>query len=347
MHTGALCARSVVAAEPSTPPPAKSEPTRLEFRGAAGCSSAQEFATQVQRRSSRIALVTAGIAARSLRVEIRQVGTGGAWRGSIRVVEPNGSSRARELKAGSCTEAVDALSLIAAVTLDPDALAEPAEPDSAAPSDAARTDDRPRDAAQSDSTPPATPVPARPPPAQPPVERAPPRGHRLSVGASAVVLQGVAPALLPGGAVSVAFELNPGRTLAWFGRVSLAHAERRGVVEPGGNASFALTLPTLELCPLRFGPRAFGVRACGYGGLSWMKAWGEAALRGESHERLRGVVGLGLSASIRLSERLEIIVDGRAQLPLLRDAYALDDVVFYRTARLGFYGGAGLSGGFP
>lgn len=339
--TGAeSCAR--LAAAQTAAPPAQAEAARLEFRAPSGCSSAEEFAAQVRRRSARLVLVSAGAAARSLRVEIQQAGT--SWRGSIRVVEPDGTSRARQLKARSCAEAIDALSLIAAVTLDPDALAEPPEahPEGKTPPDAPRPDDR------APSTTKPAPRASQALPVQPaPYARAERSHYRVGVGASAIMVQGVAPALLPGGAISVALELASSRTIAWYARLSLGHAERRGLQEPGGNASFALTQPLLDLCPLRLGPRVLGVRPCAFGGFSWMKAWGEAVAESQPHERLRGVVGVGLSAQLRLSEAIEIIVDGRAGVPLVRDAYALDDVVFYRTARLGFSGGAGLVAGFP
>jgi hypothetical protein len=97
-----------------------SETLRFEFRSAS-CGTAQEFVAKVEQRSSRIRLLADASGGRSLIVEIQPPDASGAFAGVVTVVEPDGASRPRKLKAKSCAEAMDGLSLIATVTLDPDA----------------------------------------------------------------------------------------------------------------------------------------------------------------------------------------------------------------------------------
>jgi hypothetical protein len=50
---------------------------------------------------------------------------------------------------------------------------------------------------------------------------------------------------------------------------------------------------------------------------------------------------------LRVTEAIEIIADARVMAPLRRDAFAFDDVVFWRTPSLGFSSIVGVAGGFP
>jgi hypothetical protein len=323
----------VVAVPAYGQPAAQTEATRFEFRAPAGCSSADDFAARVSRRSWRIKLSGDAGARRSLLVEIQQAPAGGTLRGTVTVVEADGATRTRQLKAASCEEAVDALSLIATVTLDPDAMLGEPPPEE-----------------------PAKPVSKPPPAAKPPLalklppafRRAEPsEPYRFSFGLAAAVLVEMAPEPAFGGTASAAIEMNPGHLLSPFWRLSLTHAQRRGISERRGEASFAFTLPTLDACPVRFGPRVFGVRPCAYGSLGLLKMWGEGTPQDETHSRLYGSAGLAAWLSLRVSEAFEIIADGRVGLPLYRDEFAFDGDVFFKTPTPGFSLGLGAAGGFP
>jgi hypothetical protein len=284
----------------------------------------------VRRRSSRIRLVSDANAKRSLLVEISEPGAG-ALRGTVTVVEPDGATRKRELKAAGCAEAVDALSLIATVTLDPDAMLDEPTPER-------QPEPKPAPQAVANKpTPRAEPAPAAP---QSPA-------YRVRVGVAGALLVEMAPEPAFGGSASVALELNPGRLLAPFLRLSLTHAERRGLAEDVGNANFAFTLPTLDACPARFGSRVFGVRPCAFGTLGVLEVWGSGVTNKESHSRLYGAAGAALSFGIRVSKAFEIIADGRAGLPFRRDQFAFDEAPVDRTPMLGFSAGVGVAGGFP
>lgn len=309
------------------------EATRFEFRAPAGCSSAEDFAARVGRRSRRIHLVNDASVRRSLVVEIQQASSASVLRGTVTVVEPDGATRTRRLKAANCEEAVEALSLIATVTLDPDAMTGEPPPDE----------------------PPPKPEPPKPNPPSPPPKKPPPRFHRappnepyrFSFGLAGALLLEMAPEPVPGATASAAFEINPGSIASPFWRLSVTHAQRRGVPAPGGTASFAFTLPTLDACPVRLGPRAFGVRPCAFVTLGLHRAWGDDMPQSETHSRLYGAAGVSAWAGWRVSETFEIIADGRVGAPFRRDELAFDHSVFFRTPTPGFSVGLGVAGGFP
>jgi hypothetical protein len=150
-----------------------------------------------------------------------------------------------------------------------------------------------------------------------------------------------------GGTASAAFEINPGHVAAPFWRLSLTHAQRRGVAEPGGQASFAFTLPTLDLCPVRLGPRALGLRPCAYGSVGLLKVWGEGTPQNETHGRLHAALGLSAWLGWRVSEVFEIIADARVGFPLRRDEFELEHAIFFKTPTPGFSFAVGAAGGFP
>lgn len=309
-----------------------SESTRLELRATSGCGSVEDFTARVARRSSRIRFVSQP-ARRSLIVELQSAGQ--TLRGSVTLVEADGATRTRKLSAKTCEEAVEGLALIATVTLDPDALLEEPEPE---PEPAPKPEPKPK------SEPKPRPKPIQPPP--------PPPRHdgedvRVSFGLAATLMVQLAPEVTPGGSLEVALEINPGEIVAPFFRLSVPHSERRGVDRGVGDANFAFTLPTLDVCPVRFGTSVVGVRPCAFGSVGMLKVWGSDAFEEESHARLFASAGGALWLGLRISKAIEIIADARAVVPLRRDAYAFDDVVFWRTPSLGFSSAVGLAGGFP
>lgn len=331
-------ALSLDAAGARSEPPA-AEPTHFELRAPAGCSSPEDFSARVRKRSARIRLVS-GPAPRSLVVVIRAAPSG-TFRGSVRVSERSGGARSRQLEASSCAELVEGLSLIATVTLDPDALlAEPPpEPDPQPEPEPARA-------------PPPPPPPIEKPPARSPALSAPKTRleearHRWSLGAGAALLLNQVPEIAPGAFAAVALELRPGRIFAPYVRLSVLHAQRRNLDQDGGSAGFALTLPTLDLCPVRLGPRALGVRPCVYGTLGLVEAWGSAAGGGETHRRLSGSLGAAGWLGLRVTEAFEIVLDARGGAVAPRDRFGFDGRGFFTTPALGFSVGFGVSGGFP
>jgi hypothetical protein len=317
------------AAQPGREP----EATRFQFSAPEGCGSAEDFAARVAKRSARINLVAEGAASRALSVEIQGPDAAGVLRGRVTVVEPDGATRARQLKAPSCEEALDGLSLITTVTLDPEAvMGEPVT-----------TPEAPKPAPK-----PAPEAPKAPrKPMTLPVRGEPLPLYRLSFGLSGAVLLRIAPQPAFGGQASVMLELNPGHMLSPAWRLSVLHAQRRGVALGPGEANFAYTLPTIEACPLRLGPKVVGLRPCGFVSAGVLKAWGSRVSEEDGHLRFFGAAGAAALVRMRLGETLEIIADGRAGFAFKRDDFAFDGMPFFTTPALGFSSALGVAGGFP
>jgi hypothetical protein len=307
------------------------EPTRFVYSAPPGCGSADDFSARVQKRSQRIRLVAQGTASRSLAVEIQPPDAAGVLRGKVTVTEPDGATRARQLKASSCEEALDGLSLIATVTLDPEALLGEPEPPPEPP------------------PPKATPPPKLPPKQSPPPPPPPPSSpYRLSFGVGGAVLIQHPPEPAWGGFASVALELRPGRAISPFFRLSVAHTQIRDTPARDFQASFAYTLAALDACPVRLAAGPVGIRPCGFANAGLLEVWGSGApVENETHRRFFGSAGPALLVLVRLSEAVEITADARAGLAFVRDEFAFDNRGFFTTPTLGFSSGIGIAGGFP
>jgi hypothetical protein len=323
----------LVAARGAAQPRRASEVIRLEFRAPEGCGSAEDFAARVARRSARIELVVGGAAARALSVEIQAPDAAGVLRGRVSVVGQDGASRGRRLKAATCDEALDGLSLIATVTLDPEALmGEPVAPPAGpkpAPKPATETPNAPRR------------------PIRLPIRGEPRPPYRFSFGLSGAVLLHVAPELTFGGQASAMLELNPDHVLSTAWRLSVSHTQLRGVSLGPGEANFAYTLPTIEACPVRLGSKVFGIRPCGFVSTGALKVWGSRVHDSEQHWRFFGAAGPALLVQVRISKGIEIIADGRAGFAIARDDFAFDGRPFFSTPALGVSSALGVAGGFP
>src|SRR5262249_18699456 len=79
--------------------------TRLEYRAPEGCPAVAEFERRVHLRSSRIRFLSAGVAPRTLYVDITS--SQGASVGALRLVESDGSDHRRRFQATGCDDAVD------------------------------------------------------------------------------------------------------------------------------------------------------------------------------------------------------------------------------------------------
>ena len=151
----------------------------VEWVAPAGCGTAGELRERVKRRSERVRFVERGPAVRRARAEIRVL-PNRALKATLVWWSDEGRELVRELEAPNCRDALDALALVLAVTLDPDAdvaaepaargegSAGPAEPRSSAPA---------REPASASETPRAAAPPSAP---QPPSPSAPPKSSPSS-----------------------------------------------------------------------------------------------------------------------------------------------------------------------
>lgn len=318
-------------------------PTRLEYRVPAHCPGVDVFSERVRRRSSRIHLVTEGKGLRTLVVEV--IEKKGTLESSVRIVEVDGTERARHLKAKDCSEAIDGLALIATVSLDPEAILNPEpepepEPEPKAP----------------EPSPAPQPAPTKPTPDEP--ERPAPRARSSSkspvgfgAGLEASVLGELVPQWIAGGSAFVWIEYRTGTWVSPLLRGTFTYIPSKiERSEPHGVARFETTFAgAVDACAFRVGTRALNawlpcVSAVG----GRLTAEGDSTEEPEHHSRWFAAVGPSALVMLRLWEPVEIVADVRAGAALVRDRFRFaPNEEFYKIPPVTFSGGLGLAVGFP
>jgi len=246
---GALCAAALLllgrpahaqsgseASEPESPR------YRLLYTAPAGCPDRAAFATGISARTSRPRLVEDDDpgAAIVLRVAIASSGNESAS-GRLDLREPDGTEETRSVASRTCGEVANALALVAAVLLDPDARVspEPALPPPPPPGPA---------------TTPVAPVPTssaanpKPPPRSEPPPASLPREWRFSGGAGLGGLGGVGPAFAPMAGVFDDVERAAAGALTSTVRLNVDVASTSSDLR-SGTQTYEWLGATLRLCP--------------------------------------------------------------------------------------------------
>ncbi len=118
---GCLLAAALLLGRPSASGPV---PVRIEFQAPAGCSSLVDFYSEVRSRTERIRLANEGEEAWRIRVRLVRAST--AIHGELKIYGEQGETETRAVDGDTCDEVVEALSLTAALAVDPSARLAPA-----------------------------------------------------------------------------------------------------------------------------------------------------------------------------------------------------------------------------
>jgi len=323
-----LAARRLHAQEPS--------PTLLAYRAPDGCPEVGDFRRSVQRRSARVRFVDAGTQERQLSIAIRKEGD--ALLGELRLVERDGRTSQRSVRFTTCSEAVEGLALIALVSLDPQALLEPAKPQPDAPREPAA------------ANPPATST--KPASSPSPVARAPAVTRPSRTGVALGAAFNVAPSALPetalGGSLFVDVALPAQPLLSPLFRLAASHVERRGLSSSAGaEANFTLTLATLSACPLRLASSILEVRPCAFASGGMLYAWGEKTTNLQQRTRPYGALGGSLFVALSVSQTVDIVADIAMGATLLRDSFGFEQDQPWQTPAFYLSTGIGARFAFP
>ena len=342
------------AAEPGSHD-ASTEPVSVSVEGHAGCRDAEFFLQQIFARTSRARRAASGEAGRAFVVRIVEQPPNST--GSLVIREGTGAVSTREVTAATCDEVMAALALVAALTIDPQAVTTPVP------------------VSPPTTSPPEPPVATAPPKQQPPPpERAPepkvlptdeppkrdtaaatPRRVRLGAQVAAEVMNGFAPdlALLPRALVELEIDLARSSWLVPSLRLSAARGEGETIVEGVGRASFVWTGARLEVCPVRagegVGPYA---RPCLGTDIAALSASGHDLPETRSSTRAWVAPLVTLRAGWRLPFGLGFELYAGGSFPLVDDQFDFDDqrnarrVFVHEVPRLSFFAGlaAGMSG---
>jgi hypothetical protein len=354
----------------SAPPAAT---VHLELSAAPDCATASQLVARVAARSTRIHFGASSAGAFELRVEIAP-GPNDTQIGRLSLIDPSGRRSNRRLSAPTCAETVDAVALVAVISLDPSYAPPPDAPvarelgtapsatpsDGAAPVTADRAEnDRPRASSAPLASNRTTPTPTPPTSASPtdrpegsagdrnPAPAVLPTRRRLRARVAGRVISGPAPHPMPAAAVGLVAALD--RPSIWSPEVRLTaeHGWQNGVAEPGGTASFALDALALDLCFLRLSVAAVDLRGCATATAGRLSASGSDTYSPASQARPFLALGGAAILEIALGRWVELAGSVEAADTPIRDAFEFSPDVFHRVSATTLTFDLGLGVRFP
>ncbi|HKO49689.1 MAG TPA: hypothetical protein VJV79_18295 [Polyangiaceae bacterium] len=235
--------------------------------------------------------------------------------GELRLTERDGSLRQRNVRFTTCSEAVEGLALIAVVSLDPQALLQPAR--------------------ATEPAPPPTPAP-KPPLAQSPaksdpVPLTPQPKLQWALGAEFNFAPRALPAPALGGSLFVDLDFVRSGGFAPLFRAALSHVERRGLSSGTAEANFTLTLATVSACPLRIQGGFLVLRPCAFVSGGALHAWGSQTTNLQQRTRPYGALGGSVMLLAQVSQALELVADLGLGATLVPDTFGFDDDQPWKT----------------
>ena len=299
-------------------------PITIDFDAPAGCSSIDAFYQGVRVRTDRVRPALVGEAGLQIRVRLFRIGT--TIRGELKFGDQQGESETRRVDGLSCNEVVEALSLTAALALDPsasllsgrnglgtDELAYRAR--KAAP---ALTASKPATTTgQPDSG-------AFQPEGSGANHADPESGKRVDVFARAMMASYVTPGLEFGAefGVRLIFPVR-GSLRASIGLQGFYVSNDILVNADTGN--FNLTGAVMTLCPLQYAPvRWVEFGACGFAAGGWLDARGIGLSHPLSVGRTWWVSGVSSLASLQIFGPWRVELAAGLALPLLERKFRTD-----------------------
>ena len=299
------------------------ETASIWYRGAEGCPSGADFLVRLERRGLHARLAEVGDPIDFV-VTLGDGAEGG--RGLLERQTKTGTVSIRRLDGDTCDQVADGIALSLSLANTPEERLG-TSPDAVVPAVEAPAPSKPGgETAKRDSA-------ARPPVA-PPV-----RGSRMrwSVGVQGDAVSGVAPDLLPGGALFLDFA--PGnRSLPRGASIGLSgFANVRGAASGAGDYRLLLIGGRLDACPISIGTATARASPCGSFEVGALRAGGTgpwSATASGVWTALRAGVrfDVELADPVALEARLEVVA------PLARYNIAVADpaeTTLYRTAAVG------------
>jgi len=330
---------------------AEGEPilAHLDWQGAI-CGDAAQFATRVSARTDRVRFVPR---AEQVRLAVRIEARGPALRANVTFLAAGEAPVVRRIESRDCNDALDALALVVAISVD-QRWRERAV--AAKPAARPRPRPTPRRPAQ---LPPSSPAPEAPrlapgegsvtlppstlaasPPADPRVVTLPFPSRPAQPAPAAVVVAlpdaapswswagGVGARLLSGASPEALLGAELWFRAGWerdsvfspdFG-LSVAHGSGAAVARAEGSVEFSLDAAALELCPLRWGTHRLRLQPCFASTLGWLRASGRQTFRAHSESSPWWTLGGGAQAIASIGVVTLRLAGGLAH-PLERPGY--------------------------
>jgi hypothetical protein len=331
---GVLLGR-VASAEPA--------PGDVEYIAPDGCPAAEVFRAQV---AARTPVFREHAAEHAVRVEIVSEPGGVLGRASLVLA---GHAAERELRAARCDEVVEALALVVAILIDPNADTRPLAVASVPP------------AAAEPAV--AVPVaPSVPAPAAPPVERHSPSdeedppepsrpagpSYRFIAGAHLAAEGAVAPELTLGPRAFFGADLRGDWPWPSSLRLSGARLLSRRLRDGSGSVKLALDVARAEACFVRLQEGRLAVEPCAGFSAGVLRVDSDHPLVGRDHRLFWADAGALVRGSVTVVDRLVAEAELGADVPLVQYRYGFQGrPALFKTARVGMHLGVGLGVRFP
>ncbi len=330
---------AAVAGLAAVPDPATEvKPVQVVVDAPEGCANADDFFSSLRFRTHLVRQATGDEPRTTLRV--RLIETRRYVLGELRMVDDRGGTDTRRVQGANCDDVVQALSLAAAVALDPSVLLPPTVT-IPAPAAAAPVSSPPTIAPAV-----AEPVDVRKPAVSPPL-LASQSGPRFELGAASV------------GSVFLSSGISPG--MAVFGRWTPAGRGRfrptvgvavtylrNDILRSPGAAQASLTGLVVTVCGMVWGARSITVEPCG------LVMTGLLSVSGHQVEHTSSVHLLWLSAgavvrtSVHLGRGFSLDLEVGASAPFIKREFytTLPSHVVEKTPTISPVAGLGLAYGF-
>lgn len=279
------------------------KPVEVHFDGPEGCSGANAFFGSVRSRTDRVRRADADEPRTTVQVRLSR--EHGHVVGELRMSDDRGETDTRRVQGASCDEVVEALSLTAALALDPSArlFVPPAAPST---DDAAtRTErDQPVPAAVTTTVPTPSASASRPAPG-------------FELGAGLVGLAVLSGSFSPG--IGVAARKNLGRDGRFRPTLGLGLAYvRNDVLQSPQDAEVALAAMGATVCPLRWAASILTVQPCALVLAGWLSATGRQVTHVDTVDRSWLSAGLTVRTAAFLGRGFSLELEGGISAPLVK-----------------------------
>ena len=321
----------VAAAEP--------ESVRIDYVAPASCPDATAFLRSLRERTTHFRDATPDEQARRFLVRVRAVGS--SFSGRLEIRSPDGRTAVRNVDATICDEVSDALALITALTIDPNALT-----------------GGPKRASQSQAEPPPEPAAGpdrqRSPASAAAVAPLPPsaateasRPWRWSAGLLGHTTFLVSPTLGYGGDIFVEAEAPVSSRLGPAVRMAVFLNQSDVELPTGAAARFQWALVEVEGCPVRLGGMRLALHPCLAFRLGILHGEGRRISQPKQTVSLWSDAGPVLRLRLAVTARLLLEAQGGFMLPLHRPTFDIVDMgsptTAYSVPRLGGSAGIGVA----
>lgn len=346
--SNAQSARTAPPSETPTDAPSEVLAVKLELDLPSGCGSLNDFVDRLRARLERIQFSEIG-ANRVVQARIEAT-SDDRYRATMTLRYPDGHSSSRIVDANSCDDALEALALITAVTLDPLAVSSTEarskeQPRAEQPREQApqRTVANATSANTADGSATSNPKPAIQRTAD---TRRTDDQTNFGLGVAYTAFRGLAPGTLNGIDVNLSMGQRSRRPLALSARLGLSYAVNAGVIAQGGIADFSLASVVLDLCPLQHLSAIVELRACGLVHAGLITAEGRATEDPESHRRPILAFGSSLQLTWVAWDFLALPLRAHLAFPTSHDTFGFYPVAFYQIPAMSYNVTAGLEARF-